>query len=80
MLWRHSRKRALIMILKMHTSTAPFIIPPHVVECRIACRRRTLMRASMARLCMQAQRARYRAQAREFSSMPAQFSGQAWAK
>ena len=43
------RRRALV--LRMHTSTASFIIPPDVVACSIACRRSLRLRTCAARVC-----------------------------
>ena len=66
------------------SSGAPFIIPPHVVACWIACQCRARMRASAAsaapRAGMRFGTGAARGAGTLFSSMPAQSSGQAWAK
>ena len=83
------RRRALLafaraLILLLHTSTASFFIPPDVVACRIACRRSVYVRNSAGRICAQGGtrycKSAQRGARTRFSSIPAQSSGQAWAK
>ena len=68
---------------RMRTNTASFVILPHGVACRIACRRSARMRTSAARAapCAGTQHAiRHAHDARRRHAILDQSSGEAWAK